>query len=140
MQIWRWLTAAAVIAMTGAEARNEIAMDKPVKVSGIETVCTGIGSAQTDPRWKTYPVRVEFANKARRYVSDADVVLAKADGTKLAAFFCPASWVLFKLPAGDFEVTATVAPGPGGTASQRFTAPATGQKRVVLVFTSAAAE
>jgi hypothetical protein len=140
MRVLLSLAAAAVLLTTGAAARNEIAMDKPVTVSGIETVCTGIGSAQTDPRWKAYPIRVEFSNRARRYVSDADVVLTKADGAKLASFFCPASWVLFKLPAGDYSVTATVAPGPGGTATQKFATPAKGQKRVVLVFTSAAAE
>ncbi|HUO99506.1 MAG TPA: hypothetical protein VMU01_12615 [Rhizomicrobium sp.] len=134
------ILAAGMLAATAAQARNDIPMDKPVDVSGIETVCTGIGSAQDDPRWKTYPVRIDFSNKKHEYVSDADVVLSKADGTALAQFFCPATWVLFKLPAGDYQVKATVAPGPGGTATMKFTAPAKGQKRVILVFTSPLAE
>lgn len=45
----------------GAQA-DPMPMDQPVTNGGIETVCTGIGSAQDDPRWQTYPVRVEFSN------------------------------------------------------------------------------
>jgi len=116
---------------TAAQARDEMPMDQPVTISGIETVCTGIGSAQDDPRWKAYPVRLEFSNKAHEYLTDADVVLAKADGTQLSSFFCPAAWVLFKLPAGPYKVTATV---ENSTASAAFSAPAKGQKRVIVFF------
>jgi hypothetical protein len=133
------IAVAAAVFSVAAHARHEIPMDNPVTVSGIEVVCTGIGSAQDDPRWKAYPVRVEFSNKAHEYLSDADIVLAKADDTGLASFFCPATWVLFKLPPGNYRVTATVVPGPGGTASATFTTPAKGQKRVILRFTSPAA-
>jgi len=136
MRLMALILTVAALAAGAAHARNDIAVDKPVTVSGIETVCTGIGSAQSDPRWKAYPVRVEFSNKRHEWVSDVDVVLAKSDGTALAQLFCPATWVLFKLPVADYVVTATVAPGPGGTASLKFTVPAKGQKRVVLVFTS----
>ena len=134
------LSIAAVLALTAgaAQARNELPWNTPVKVSGVETVCTGIGSSGSDPRWKAYPVRIEFSNKRHEWVSDVDVVLAKADGSELAKLFCGANWVLFKLAPGDYSVTATVAPGPGGTVAQKFTAPAKGQKRVIVLFTAAA--
>lgn len=130
--------AVATLVATAAQARNELPWNTPVKVSGIETVCTGIGSSGDDPRWKAYPVRIEFSNKRHEWVSDVDVVLAKAEGAELARLYCGANWVLFKLAPGDYSVTATVAPGSGGTVIQKFTAPAKGQKRVIVVFTAAA--
>jgi hypothetical protein len=119
-----------------ALAQNSIPMDQPVTVSGVDTVCTGIGAdAQHDPRWGAYPIRIEFSNGASQYLSDAHVELATAEGKELAALDCDGPWVLFKLPAGRYKVTATLIDQPGGGRSSAiFSPPASGQKRVVLGF------
>jgi len=131
---------AAALFAVGAQAEDPMVMDQPVTISGIETVCTGISESKLDPRWHAYPVRVEFSNKAAQYVVGAHVVLAKADGTALSQFDCPASWVLFKLAPGKYKVTASIGSGPGDTADADFSPPAKGQKRVVLRFTGAEAD
>ncbi len=123
-----------------AGADGPLALNNPVTVSGIETVCTGIAQTRDDPRWTAYPVRIEFSNKAAELVAGAHVVLSKAGGAKLAEFDCPASIVLFKLSPGGYKVTATISPTPRGTVSAEFDAPAKGQKRVALQFTGAASD
>ncbi len=133
-------TAAAAVLLSvlavPAQAENSIPMDQPVTVSGVDTVCTGIGAdAQHDPRWGAYPIRIEFSNGAAQYLSGAHVELATAEGKQLAALDCDGPWVLFKLAPGRYKVTATLSGQPGGgTSSAVFSPPASGQKRVVLGF------
>ncbi|MGH6888431.1 MAG: carboxypeptidase-like regulatory domain-containing protein [Rhizomicrobium sp.] len=111
-------------------------MDRPVPVNGTETVCTGVGDrAEQDPRWLTYPVRIEFSNKGAQYLSGAHVDLATGGGRTIASVDCDGAWVLFRVPPGMYRVTARLFAQPGGgTASATFAAPASGQKRVVLDF------
>lgn len=125
-----------LLATWPASAQNTIAMDQPVKVGNVETVCTGIGDdAQHDPRWSSYPVRVEFSNGGAQYVSGAHVELFSGEGTSLAALDCAGPWVLFKLAPGKYHVTARLTGGQGGgMASAIFSPPRKGQKRVVLGF------
>jgi hypothetical protein len=119
-----------------ALAQNSISMDRPVTVSGVDTVCTGIGAdAQHDPRWAAYPIRIEFSNGAAQYLTGAHVELATAEGKQLAALDCDGPWVLFKLAPGRYKVTATLTgQAEVGTSSAIFSPPAGGQKRVVLGF------
>ena len=131
---------AGALFAVAAQAEGPLALDNPVMVSGIETVCTGIAQTRDDPRWTAYPVRIELSNTEAQLVADAHVVLAKPNGAKLAEFDCPASLVLFKLSPGRYKVTATISPTPRGTASATFNAPSKGQKRVELVFTGNSAK
>jgi hypothetical protein len=119
-----------------AQAAESMAMDSPVTVNGIETVCTGIGDdAQHDPRWAAYPVRVEFSNSGSQYLSGAHVVLATSAGKMLATLDCDGSWVLFKLAHGSYKVTATLTGDPASAArSTTFSPPSSGQKRVPIMF------
>lgn len=130
---------AGALCAVAAQADGPLAMNNPVMVSGIETVCTGIAETRDDPRWLAYPVRIELSNTAAQLVAGAHVVLANAGGVKLAEFGCPASIVLFKLSPGRYKVTATISPTPQGTVSAKFNSPSKGQKRVELVFTGASA-
>lgn len=137
-----YLAATAVVAgavagfLWPAQAQSFVAMDNPITVNGIDTVCTGIGDeAQHDPRWAAYPIRVEFSNGGAQYLSGAHVVLSTASGKTLAAMDCAGPWVLFKLAPGTYKVDATLLYNQGGgTRSATFAPPATGQKRVVLQF------
>jgi hypothetical protein len=124
------------LAASFAVAQGTIAMDQPVTIGSVDTVCTGIGDdAQHDPRWLAYPVRVEFSNGGAQYLSGAHVALSTASGKPLAALDCAGPWVLFKLGPGSYKVTATLTGQQGGgTTSATFSPPAKGQKRVVLGF------
>src|ERR1700734_1728748 len=95
------------LAAPQAIAQGTIAMDQPVTIGSVDTVCTGIGEdAQHDPRWLAYPVRIEFSNGGAQYLSGAHVELSTASGHPLAALDCAGSWVLFKLGAGSYKVRA----------------------------------
>lgn len=130
------LSAAALIAATAAASAQAMTMDRPVTLpSGITAVCTGIGEAKDDPRWKAYPIRVEFSNDAQQYLAGAHVSLKNSDNVQLADFDCSGAWVLLQLPGGKYDVTASLlyrkqAP----VASAAFAPPKTGQKRVVLIY------
>jgi hypothetical protein len=112
---------------------DPVAMDTPITVNGIDTVCTGIADSKDDPRWKTYPVRVEFSNGGQQYLAGAHVTLAKG-GNVLADLECQASWVLFRLPPGSYSVTASILGSNAKPSTAKFSPPRRGQKRVVLRF------
>ncbi|HEY5048827.1 MAG TPA: hypothetical protein VII49_12495 [Rhizomicrobium sp.] len=124
------------LAALPAFAQGSIAMDQPVTIGAVDTVCTGIGDdAQHDPRWLAYPVRIEFSNGGAQYLSGAHVELSTASGQPLAALDCAGPWVLFKLGPGHYKVNATLTGQQGGgTSSATFSPPEKGQKRVVLGF------
>jgi hypothetical protein len=86
--------------------------DQPETIGGVETVCTGVGSAKDNPAWSAYPVKLVFANPAGANL--AQVHVAVMQGAKpVVETECDAPWVLMKLPAGSYNVAATV-PGNAG--------------------------
>jgi len=127
------ITVAAILWAAPALA-SPLPMDVPVNLGGVETVCTGIGEGKNDPRWKTYPIRVEFADANAHYIAGAHVVLSGADGATMAELDCSGSWVLFKMQRGLYSVTGRIGTE---TAIAKFQTPITGQMRVVLRFPSA---
>lgn len=126
---------AFVLALCATPAfAGSLPMDAPIVVGGVETVCTGIGDGKNDPRWKAYPVRVEFSNAAAQYLAGAHVKLSDAAGAVVAEFDCSGAWVLLKLPRGVFSISATMNGQASAMKSAKLEPPATGQKRVVLEF------
>jgi hypothetical protein len=129
----------ALIAGLSAVAAPAIAdpmlMDTPVPIDRGETVCTGIGSGKDDPRWAEYPIRVEFSNGAAQYLAGVHVTLS-GQGRTIVSLDCLGSWVLFKVPAGTYKVTAELTSQPGGEPrSTTFTTSGGGpQKRVEVQF------
>lgn len=125
----------AALAFAGVARADQMPMDTPVTMNGVETVCTGIGDeAQADPRWKAYPARIEFSNGGAQYLSGVHVSLAH-DGKTISTFDCAGAWILFRLPPGEYKVTANLLyEKDGQTRSMTLSPPATGQKRFVLQF------
>lgn len=117
------------------QAQGSVPMDKPTTIGGVDTVCTGVGEEAQNPAWLAYPVRIEFSNGGAQYLSGTHVELTTAGGKRVAGVDCDGPWVLFQLQPGSYKVTATLMSQPGGgTSSATFTAPKSGQKRVVLDF------
>jgi hypothetical protein len=96
-----------------AQPRKSMAMDAPARVNNIEIACTGMGETKDDPRWASYPLRVEFFDSRRRWMIGGDVSVADAAGNKLVSVTCESIWLLVKVPPGNYLVEATV---PGAKA------------------------
>lgn len=122
-------SAAAVLAATQALA----VQDTPTNINGIDTVCTGVGSAKDDPRWKDYSVKIVLATTGGADLANAHITLATG-GQTLVETDCDAPWILFKAPAGKYSATATLIGGSGQSHSARFTTSGMGQKEVTILF------
>jgi hypothetical protein len=128
------IAAGTVLGFVWPVMADPLPMDNPVNLNGIEAVCTGIGSAQDNPAWKAYPIRVEFSNGGAQYMAGAHLTLSGA-GKQIASFDCSGSWVLFKLPKGSYKISATILDQANlGEHSATFSPPASGQKRVIIQF------
>ena len=127
-------TAAGFAFATAIMMADEAAavQDTPTTINGIETVCTGVGSAKDDPRWKDYPVKIVLATTGGANLANAHVSLTK-DGKKVAGLDCDAPWILFRPLAGSYTATATLI-GGSGSAHASFTTSSSGQKEVTLLF------
>ena len=110
-----------------------LALDNPSQMNGLDIVCTGVGSGKDDPRWTSYPVRIEFANGAAQNLSGAHVALTK-HGASVADFECPGAWVLVNGARGNYHVAATIVGSDAKPVSASFALGNGGQKRVVLRF------
>lgn len=131
-------TIASVCALARAQDERAMPLDRPVDVNGYDLVCTGVGDeARDDPRWREYPVRIEFANRDAQYLADIDVAVADADGKLLFAVLCESPWLLVKLPPGKYTATGVFEKNEKATT---FKASATGQSRVVITFTEVAGD
>lgn len=125
-----FILAAAVITPALADP---VPMDRPIQMNGLETVCTGIGEIKNDPRWKAYPIRIEFSNAAAQYLSGATVKITQGSNS-LASFDCPGAWVLLKGAPGDYRVDATIDGSQAKPVSAPFKMGSGAQKRIVLRF------
>jgi hypothetical protein len=126
---------AAVLAGSAAVSADEaqkLPPDEPTNVNGLDLVCTGVGEdARNDPRWRAYPVRIEFANADAQYLSDAVLAVSTAEGEALFEVTCDSPWVLAKLQPGKYVLRATY---EGIVKTEKFTAPKSGQARFVVRF------
>jgi hypothetical protein len=140
MKVGLALAAAMVFAAAMRASADPLPMDTPLSIDGIDTVCTGVGSDKDDPRWQSYPVRVEFSNGAAQYLAGAHVALS-ARGRSLASFDCAGSWVLLRLPPGKYSVTAALSGEPDSQphTTTFTTAGGPGQQRVEVQFPRMAA-
>jgi len=131
----RAIVPVALLVLAGATQAfgDSMPMDNPVTLNGIETVCTGIADSKDDPRWKAYPVRIEFSNGGAQYLAGAHVALAEK-GKELVSLDCNGSWVLFRLAPGSYEVTGALLDSNAKPRTAKFSPPARGQKRIVLRF------
>lgn len=107
--------------------------DTPATVTGVEVVCTGVGSAKDDPRWASYPVKIVLATTGGANLANAHVSIAKG-GKDVVGLDCDAPWVLARTAPGGYSATATLIGGSGMSRTVNFTAPSSGQKEVTITF------
>jgi hypothetical protein len=131
----RLAAALLIIACATVQAQDTAApplpFDSPVSMRQMEAVCTGIGAdARNDPRWPTYPLRIELVGRAGEYLGQASVTLTQ-NNEAVISVRCGGPWLLMRLPPGAYDVSAEV---ENVTKTGRVTVPATGQGRIVLRF------
>jgi hypothetical protein len=106
-------------------------LNAPMSMRGIEAVCTGVSlDERNDPRWASYPLRVEVVNTTGEYLSDEEITLTR-NGEALATVNCAGPWVLFKIAPGAYSVSADIA---GMSQESSVNVSGTGQARVILRF------
>ena len=132
------LAATAMVAMLAlgpqavADSATYMRSDAPVDVNGYELACTGIGDeAQSDPRWKAFPVRIEFAGGNAQYLADVDASVSDAAGKELFRVRCDSPWLLAKLPPARYRVQGTFR---NLVKAANFVAPTKGQARIIVRF------
>jgi hypothetical protein len=102
--------------------------DQPTNIGGVETVCTGVGSAKDNPAWNAYPVKLVFANPSGEDLAQEHISVMQG-GKSVVETDCDAPWVLMKLPAGQYSVAATVGSRVGNAS---FSTSGSGQKTVTV--------
>jgi len=102
--------------------------DQPVTIGGIETVCTGVGSAKDNPAWDAYPVKLVFANPQGEDLAQEHISVMQG-GKPVVETDCDAPWVLLKLPAGEYSVAASIGTRTGNA---NFSTSGKGQKTVTI--------
>ena len=129
--------AAMALATTAALAAETLTEDMPKAIDGIETVCDGTTIAnRNDPKWKAYSLRMEFAGKGGQYLGGETVSL-KGEELDISVT-CEGPWVLMKLPAGSYHVSADVP--DAGHKEMNIRVPASGQHVVLFSFPNAGGE
>jgi len=134
MRLFLMIVTAAGFAVTSFAMNEALAVqDTPTNINGVEAVCTGVGSAKDDPRWKDYPVKIVLATASGANLANAHISLTKGN-KEVAGLDCDAPWILFKPPAGSYVATASLI-GGGNSAHASFTTSGSGaQKEVTLMF------
>lgn len=125
--------AGLLVAMSAPALAGAMPMDQPVQVNGLDTVCTGIGESKDDPRWLTYPIRIEFSNGGAQYLSGATVKLSRG-GKTVGELDCPGAWVLLKGTPGIYRIDASIDNSNAKPVNVSITMGSGKQKRVVLRF------
>ncbi len=139
---------AGAVALWAVAAAHSLAQDAPTPVPlNTETVigdlavgCSGVGQQKAEPRWLTYPIRVEFSNPGQEYLSDGAVSVSDSKGRELASVSCEGPWILLR-PAtpGGYSVKGWLTDVKTKPQSGAFHIPYKGQMRMVLVFPDAPA-
>jgi hypothetical protein len=133
MRLFLIATVTAFSAVAALTATRALAVqDTPSNINGVDTVCTGVGSAKDDPRWKAYPVKIVLATTGGADLANAHITLTKG-GQTVVETDCDAPWVLFKAPPGQYTATATLIGGSGQSHSASFTS-GSAQKEVTIIF------
>ncbi len=123
------------------------AQDAPIKlrpnvettIQGLGVACTGIGQVRDEPRWRAYPVRLEFSGSHAEYLANEIITLSgERGGGSPIKLSCGGPWLLLKLPVGQrYRAEVRLAEKDVPPKSVVVEAPRRGQARYVLDFRKA---
>jgi hypothetical protein len=125
------------VAAGAQDTAPPLPFDSPVSMRSMEAVCTGIGAdARTDPRWASYPLRIEIVGRTGEYLGQATIDLAQ-NGEAVLSARCGGPWLLLRVPPGMYDVSVMV---ENIAKMAKANVPMTGQGRVVIRFPELGAE
>ncbi len=123
--------AGLLICQPGYAQPASLPMDTPVRIAGVETVCTGVSlDARENPLWNSYALKVEIAGGGGRYLGGERITLRRNEA-ELVSVICDGPWILFQLPPGRYTVEGELA---GQTISFTAFISAGNQGRIILRF------
>jgi hypothetical protein len=129
--------AASAIVTTAALAQETLMEDMPKAIDGVETVCDGVSiENRNDSKWRAYALRMEFVGKGGQYLG-GQTVNVKGNEYDISVQ-CKGPWVLMKLPAGSYHLSADVP--EAGHKEMNVLVPANGQRVAMFVFPNAGGE
>ncbi|WP_462322473.1 peptidase associated/transthyretin-like domain-containing protein [Halochromatium sp.] len=111
-----WLSSLVFAAQQGAD--------------GVAYIAGGVGEsgrAEINAMQDQYSLKLVFAYTNGEFLAEVDVVIVDSTGKTLVATDADGPWLLVDLPAGTYEIEATV---NGETKTERVTVPASGLKTV----------
>jgi hypothetical protein len=89
-------------------AAGQGAGDPILEANGIKYACAGVGKASRgDPRWTTFPVKLQFAAANGDFLGDPAVTVTDSSGKPVFQAQCDGPWVLIELAPGSYKVHAT---------------------------------
>jgi hypothetical protein len=107
-------------------------IDQIVDEGGIQTACTGVGSAKDDPRFQGWPAQIEFSNSGTQYLSGVHIVISR-NGETLRDTVCNGPWFLVR-GSGTYQVKGSFEGMQDKSAHFSASGP---HKRIVLQFAKA---
>ena len=124
---------ALALAPVSAVTAKTMLTDPILTQNGHQYACTGVGMhAQNDPRWRSFPLKLVFAQPGGAYLTDFDVTLSGKNGIKIIETYCEAPWFLAKVPPGAYKAKVTSVEGL--QKSVDLNVKASGQTQVVVTF------
>lgn len=121
---------AAALAQDAAPVR--VPLNGETEIGGVGFACTGIGQTRHDPKWLSWPVRMEFAAPGGDLLGDGVVAALDARGHSLGVALCEGPWILVRPTAATARLSAWL---PGDAAKrQTFAVPRGQGQRVIGVF------
>ena len=95
--------------------------DTPTSINGVETVCTGVGSAKDDPRWKDYPVKIVLATTGGADLAKAHIALSQGRQDRWWRPIATRPGCCSRRRPARYTATATLIGGSGQSHSASFT-------------------
>ena len=130
--------AIAGVALPARADPTEVKLNEETTIGGIGVACTGVGQSRDQPQWRTYPVKLVFADPKGLLLADVTVTVTDAKGAQGLQMRCEGPWVLLKLPAGEsFRVQAQLTQSGTAPRTNTVRAPSHGQATVVFTFPDA---
>lgn len=103
-------------------------VDQETAVSGVQVMCGGIGSDESDPKYANYPAKIEVAGGYGQWLGGNDIAIS---GAQNVSAHCTGPWFMAQLQPGHYKVSVT-----HGTTTHtaRLDVAANGQRKIVVRF------
>ena len=116
-------------AMSDSTAQG-LPVDQETTVSGVQVMCGGIGSDESDPRYANYPAKIEVAGGYGQWLGNNDITIA-GKGQNIAAH-CRGPWFMAQLQPGSYTVTVSTRGASPKTV--HMSVATSGQHKIVVRF------